>query len=82
MLLEKEKTDPNFVWNGENMSREVVVRKLKNNPPLYGRYTRMDPDWRERFLEFCMGRKPCLSPMTRFLRKFFTPMFIRTGCPA
>ncbi|MCI8860945.1 MAG: hypothetical protein HFI20_00485 [Lachnospiraceae bacterium] len=39
-------------WNGPKQSEEVVLENLKTVPKLYGRYSRMEQDWREvyRFL--------------------------------
>ena len=60
-------------WNGPKQSEEVVLENLKTVPKLYGRYSRMEQDWRERFIDFCCGRKTLPFTYDPFFKKIFHP---------
>lgn len=46
-----------FHWNRIKLSEGEVLKKLKAAPGMYNRYSQMDKAWRERFMDFCCGKK-------------------------
>lgn len=60
-------------WNEPKQSEEEVLASLKTLPKLYSRYSQMDQDWRERFMDFCCGRKTLPLTYDPFFKKIFHP---------
>lgn len=60
-------------WNGAARSEEEVVESLKAVSGLYGRYSRMDENWRQRFMDFCCGRKTLPLTYDPFFKEIFHP---------
>lgn len=70
-LLEKKQTLS--YWNGPELSEQEVITNLKVTPGLFARYSRMDEDWKQRFMDFCCGRKTLLLTYDPFFKKIFNP---------
>lgn len=60
-------------WNGAARSEEEVVESLKAVSGLYGRYSRMEENWRQRFMDFCCGRKTLPLTYDPFFKDIFHP---------
>lgn len=60
-------------WNGAERSEEEVVESLKAVSGLYGRYSRMEENWRQRFMDFCCGRKTLPLTYDPFFKDIFHP---------
>ena len=60
-------------WNGPELPEEEVLKSLKSTPGLYARYSQMNQDWRERFMDFCRGKKTFPFTYDPFFKKIFNP---------
>lgn len=52
---------------------DEVIQLLKNSPVLYGRYQRLNDQWKERFLDFCQGKKTLPLTYDPFFKRIFHP---------
>ena len=53
--------------------KEEIIRELKSDPGLYGRYLSMGGEWKERFIGFCQGRKTLPLTYDPFFKMIFHP---------
>lgn len=59
--------------NGFCYSEKEVVERLKASPVAYGCYDKMRPEWKERFMNFCLGKKTLPLTYDPFFKKIFHP---------
>lgn len=62
-----------FHWNRIKLSEGEVLKKLKAAPGMYNRYSQMDKAWRERFMDFCCGKKTLPLTYDPFFKRIFHP---------
>lgn len=67
MHMEQKKKD---AWEA---SEDLVVQYLKQNPLWYHEYQLLDGEWRERFLDFCTGKRPLPLLYDPFFKRMFHP---------
>lgn len=61
------------VWPEILDSEEKIVEQLKKTPILYGSYRRLNREWRQRFLDFCQGKKSLPLTYDPFFKRIFHP---------
>ena len=61
------------VWPEKLDSEEKIVEQLKKTPILYGSYRRLNREWRQRFLDFCQGKKSLPLTYDPFFKRIFHP---------
>ncbi len=73
-------TNPSFgmppqgpVWETLPETSGQVVRLLKNSPLLYGSYQSLNAEWKQRFLDFCQGKKSLPLTYDPFFKRIFHP---------
>ena len=73
-------TSPSFgmqsqgpVWETLPETSEQAVNLLKNSPLLYGSYQSLNAEWRQRFLDFCQGKKSLPLTYDPFFKRIFHP---------
>ncbi len=54
-------------------SEGAVTQRLKETPGLYRQYERLDDHWKQRFMEFCMGKKTLPLTYDPFFKCIFNP---------
>lgn len=59
--------------NGFWLSEKEVIGRLKESPGSYGRYAEMNQEWKERFMDFCLGKKTLPLTYDPFFKKIFHP---------
>lgn len=69
--MSQKKTLPN--WNSTRQSEKEVLKSLKEGPSLYGRYFQMDEEWRQKFMDFCCGKKTLPLTYDPFFKLIFHP---------
>ena len=69
--MSQKKTLPN--WNSTRQSEKEVLKSLKEVPSLYGRYFQMDEEWRQKFMDFCCGKKTLPLTYDPFFKLIFHP---------
>lgn len=52
---------------------ENVLRRLRNLPGMYSAYEALEENWRQRFMEFCTGKKTLPLTYDPFFKKIFHP---------
>ncbi len=62
-----------IVWSEFLETEEEVVEHLKDTPALYGSYCRLNKEWRQRFLDFCRGKKTLPLTYDPFFKQIFHP---------
>ncbi len=62
-----------IVWPEELDTEEKVMEQLKKTPSLYGSYRRLNGEWRQRFLDFCQGKKSLPLTYDPFFKRIFHP---------
>ena len=50
-----------------------ILQVLKKSPVFYGRYQTLNSDWKQRFMDFCTGRKTLPLTYDPFFKKIFHP---------
>jgi hypothetical protein len=60
-------------WPDPPQSEDEVVRRLKETPFLFQRYRALRKDWKERFLDFCEGKKTLPLTYDPFFKRIFHP---------
>lgn len=68
-----EQTQSFTRWNGSKRPEEEVVQELKGTPELYRRYFQMEQGWKQRFMDFCCGRKTLPLTYDPFFKQIFHP---------
>lgn len=68
-----KQTETILKWYGPELPREEVLKSLKAMPGLYARYSQMNQDWRERFVDFCRGKKTLPFTYDPFFKQIFHP---------
>lgn len=68
-----KQTETALKWYGPELPREEVLKSLKAMPGLYARYSQMNQDWRERFVDFCRGKKTLPFTYDPFFKQIFHP---------
>ena len=53
--------------------KDEAIQLLKDSPVLYGRYQRLNDQWKERFLDFCLGKKTLPLTYDPFFKRIFHP---------
>lgn len=69
----KEDSQNTIVWPKYLETEEEVVKQLKETPLLYGSYCRLNGEWRQRFLDFCQGKKTLPLTYDPFFKRIFNP---------
>lgn len=54
-------------------SEGAVTQKLKETPGLYWQYERLDDHWKQRFMDYCMGKKTLPLTYDPFFKSIFNP---------
>ena len=62
-----------IIWPEFPKTEEEVVERLKKTPSLYGSYCRLNGEWRQRFLDFCQGKKTLPLTYDPFFKRIFHP---------
>ena len=60
-------------WEYLPDSEDEAVRLLKKTPALYSTYQGLDDGWRQRFLDFCVGKKSLPLTYDPFFKRMFHP---------
>ena len=50
-----------------------ILQELKKSPVFYGRYQALNNDWKQRFMDFCTGRKTLPLTYDPFFKRIFHP---------
>lgn len=50
-----------------------ILQELKKSPIFYGRYQALNSDWKQRFMDFCIGRKTLPLTYDPFFKRIFHP---------
>jgi len=50
-----------------------ILQELKKSPIFYGRYQALNSDWKQRFMDFCTGRKTLPLTYDPFFKRIFHP---------
>ena len=58
-------------WEYLPDSEDEAVRLLKKTPALYSTYQGLDDGWRQRFLDFCVGKKSLPLTYDPFFKRIF-----------
>ncbi len=53
--------------------KDEVILIFKDSPMLYGRFQRLNNQWRQRFLDFCRGKKTLPLTYDPFFKRIFHP---------
>ena len=67
-----QRTDFFEIPDADNRMEEII-RELKSDPGLYGRYLSMGGEWKNRFIGFCQGRKTLPLTYDPFFKMIFHP---------
>ena len=62
-----------YNWEKAPETREQVISLLKNSPLLYGSYQSLNAEWKQRFLDFCQGKKSLPLTYDPFFKRIFHP---------
>ena len=58
MPVNLRKDNPNMtIWPKCPETEDEAVEYLKETPSLYGSFCRLNAEWRQRFLDYCQGKK-------------------------
>lgn len=60
-------------WNGPKQLEEEVLANLKTVPGAYSRYSQMNQEWRQQFMDFCCGKKTLPLTYDPFFKQIFHP---------
>lgn len=60
-------------WPKGMETEDEIVEHLKKTPSLYGSYRRLNREWRQRFLDFCQGKKSLPLTYDPFFKRIFHP---------
>lgn len=60
-------------WENYPQTKEETLERLRQSPKLYRRYQMMSSDWKERFLDFCQGKKSLPLTYDPFFKYMFDP---------
>ena len=60
-------------WNQAPQSEEEVLKLLKKSPALYGSFRKLNDTWKQRFLDFCQGKKTLPLLYDPFFKRIFHP---------
>ena len=60
-------------WNIPPQTKEEALERLCQSPALYRSYRRMNSSWKERFLDFCQGKKSLPLTYDPFFKYLFDP---------
>ncbi len=67
-MKKREEVVPTFTEE-----EKTVVQRLKETPGLYQQYTQLDADWKQRFMDYCMGKKTLPLTYDPFFKCSFHP---------
>lgn len=51
----------------------AVIQRLKKSPVLYRQYECLDEIWKQRFLDYCTGKKTLPITYDPFFKRIFNP---------
>ena len=68
-----DRNQSTIVWPEELDTEEKVIEQLKKTPFLYGSYRRLNGEWKQRFLDFCQGKKSLPLTYDPFFKRIFHP---------
>lgn len=60
-------------WKIPPQTKEEALERLCQSPALYRSYRRMNSSWKERFLDFCQGKKSLPLTYDPFFKYLFDP---------
>ena len=60
-------------WNQAPQSEDEVLKLLKKSPALYVSFRKLNDTWRQRFLDFCQGKKSLPLLYDPFFKRIFHP---------
>lgn len=69
----KEENQNIILWPKRPETEAEVVEQLKKTPLLYGSFCRLNAEWRQRFLDFCQGKKTLPLTYDPFFKRIFHP---------
>lgn len=52
---------------------KAVIERLRETPGLYQQYERLDRNWKQRFMDYCMGKKTLPLTYDPFFKRTFHP---------
>lgn len=61
------------VWNTPPQTKEEALERLRQSPVLYNNYRKLSDSWKERFLDFCQGKKSLPLTYDPFFKYLFDP---------
>lgn len=61
------------VWNTPLQTKEEALERLRQSPVLYNNYRKLSDSWKERFLDFCQGKKSLPLTYDPFFKYLFDP---------
>ena len=64
--------DPH-TWQTPPETKDEALALLAASPLLYGSYQSLNPEWQQRFLDFCQGKKSLPLTYDPFFKKIFNP---------
>lgn len=62
-----------LTWKIPPQTKEEALERLCQSPALYRSYRRMNSSWKERFLDFCQGKKSLPLTYDPFFKYLFDP---------
>lgn len=61
------------VWKAAPETKDEVLGLLKDSPRLYNSFQKLDDRWKQRFVEFCQGKKSLPVTYDPFFKRLFHP---------
>ncbi len=68
-----EQTQTSTHWNGSLRLEKDVVQEWKANPSLYRRFSQMEQEWKQQFIDFGCGKKTLPLTYDPFFKQIFHP---------
>ncbi len=69
----ENKNQPIPAWRNQFQTENKVMQRLRESPLLYSDYQRLNPEWKQRFLDFCQGKKSLPLTYDPFFKRIFHP---------
>lgn len=62
-----------YTWEAPPETEAEALVLLAASPLLYGSYQALNPEWQQRFLDFCQGKKSLPLTYDPFFKRIFHP---------
>ena len=72
-MKKQTENKPAFMWEPPPATECEVIERLQASPLLYGSYQRLNQEWKQRFLDFCQGKKSLPLTYDPFFKRIFHP---------